>query len=202
MVWIERRRRACKGLFPSTDSLQGPCQSSLPPSIDFLANSQLAWLFSRHRTFPIETRWSIHSWIHSLRRVNPHRWSGSLLSTLGNVSKMKVAYRSTHCNIFLNQPCFVWCRWIVTTRERTTTDMSELSQTDRSSRLVGHSKSVQSKYDYIKIKIWLGADKVHYYILSRYILSRTLTCAKIPQDSVRTMYNIWKETRTCLWNME
>lgn len=62
--------------------------------------------------------------------------------------------------------------------------MSHEEHNDHVSRKAGRSKSLQSKYDYIKIKVWLGTDKTHYYILSRYILSRTLTCAKIPQDSV------------------
>lgn len=63
--------------------------------------------------------------------------------------------------------------------------MSENKRKDCLSHNHADSKPDQSKYDYIKIKVWLGFDRIHYYILSRYILSRTLTFAKIPQDSVR-----------------
>jgi len=42
-----------------------------------------------------------------------------------------------------------------------------------------------SKYDYIKIKVWLGDQQQHYYILSRYLISRMLTFIRVPQDKVR-----------------
>lgn len=39
-----------------------------------------------------------------------------------------------------------------------------------------------SKYDYIKIKVWLGDHHEHYYILSRYLICRILTFIRVPQD--------------------
>jgi hypothetical protein len=42
-----------------------------------------------------------------------------------------------------------------------------------------------SKYDYIKIKVWLGDHHQHYYILSRYLICRILTFIRVPQDMVR-----------------
>ena len=46
-------------------------------------------------------------------------------------------------------------------------------------------RKIQSKYDYVKIKVWLGSDHDHYYILSRYLVSRTLTFTnKVPQETV------------------
>ena len=50
----------------------------------------------------------------------------------------------------------------------------------------GKKSSNTSKYDYIKIKVWLGKDLEHYYILSRFLISRILTVTKVPQDKVRT----------------
>ena len=41
-----------------------------------------------------------------------------------------------------------------------------------------------SKYDYIKIKVWLGDHHKHYYILSRYLICRILTFIRVPQDKV------------------
>ena len=52
-------------------------------------------------------------------------------------------------------------------------------------RLRDHKKALSkasSKYDYIKIKVWLGKDLDHYYILSRFLISRLLTVTKVPQD--------------------
>eukprot|EP00891_Asterochloris_glomerata_P001467 jgi/Astpho2/1467/fgenesh1_pm.00026_%23_1_t len=37
-----------------------------------------------------------------------------------------------------------------------------------------------SKYDFIKVKVWLGETQAHYYILSRFLISRMLTVTKIP----------------------
>lgn len=39
-----------------------------------------------------------------------------------------------------------------------------------------------SKYDFVKIRVWLGTQPQHYYVLSRYLISRTLTVTKVPQD--------------------
>ena len=37
-----------------------------------------------------------------------------------------------------------------------------------------------SKYDYVKVKVLLGEDRNHYYVLSRFLISRSLTVTKIP----------------------
>eukprot|EP00958_Prasinococcus_capsulatus_P020618 scaffold2707_cov417-Prasinococcus_capsulatus_cf.AAC.29 len=43
------------------------------------------------------------------------------------------------------------------------------------------SRNQASKYDYVKVKVWLGAASYnHYYVLSRFLLSRMLTVIKIP----------------------
>lgn len=52
-------------------------------------------------------------------------------------------------------------------------------------RLRDHKQALNkasSKYDYIKIKVWLGKELEHYYILSRFLISRLLTVTKVPQD--------------------
>ena len=41
-----------------------------------------------------------------------------------------------------------------------------------------------SKYDYVKIKVWVGSELEHYYILSRFLIARTLTVTKVPQEKV------------------
>ena len=47
-------------------------------------------------------------------------------------------------------------------------------------------KRTASKYDYVKIKVWLGDQgQQHYYILSRYLVSMTLNFIKVPEDKVR-----------------
>ncbi|KAJ3681857.1 hypothetical protein LUZ60_014430 [Juncus effusus] len=42
------------------------------------------------------------------------------------------------------------------------------------------SRSGSSKYDFVKVKVWLGENADHYYVLSRFLLSRMLTVTKIP----------------------
>ncbi|XP_038685176.1 uncharacterized protein LOC119985077 [Tripterygium wilfordii] len=42
------------------------------------------------------------------------------------------------------------------------------------------SRNASSKYDFVKVKVWLGDNADHYYVLSRFLLSRTLTVTKIP----------------------
>ncbi|XP_015169156.1 uncharacterized protein [Solanum tuberosum] len=37
-----------------------------------------------------------------------------------------------------------------------------------------------SKYDFVKVKVWLGDNVDHYYVLSRFLLTRMLTVTKIP----------------------
>ncbi|XP_039046857.1 uncharacterized protein LOC120187149, partial [Hibiscus syriacus] len=41
-------------------------------------------------------------------------------------------------------------------------------------------RNVSSKYDFVKVKVWLGENADHYYDLSRFLLSRMLTVTKIP----------------------
>ncbi|KAL8049888.1 hypothetical protein ABFX02_06G048300 [Erythranthe guttata] len=52
---------------------------------------------------------------------------------------------------------------------------------------IGHSagapystRNASSKYDFVKVKVWLGDNADHYYVLSRFLLSRMLTVTKIP----------------------
>ncbi|KAM7494632.1 hypothetical protein LguiB_029241 [Lonicera macranthoides] len=42
------------------------------------------------------------------------------------------------------------------------------------------TRNTSSKYDFVKVKVWLGDNADHYYVLSRFLLSRTLTVTKIP----------------------
>ncbi|KAL6847707.1 hypothetical protein ACP4OV_022495 [Aristida adscensionis] len=43
-----------------------------------------------------------------------------------------------------------------------------------------HNRNASSKYDFVKVKVWLGDDAHHHYVLSRFLLSRMLTVTKIP----------------------
>lgn len=40
------------------------------------------------------------------------------------------------------------------------------------------------RYDYVKVKVRLGEQLEHYYILSRFLVSRMLTVTRIPQYKV------------------
>lgn len=40
--------------------------------------------------------------------------------------------------------------------------------------------------DFVKIKVRLGSQLEHYYILSRFLLSRMLTVITLPQHKVRS----------------
>ncbi|XAR66125.1 hypothetical protein NMG60_11012221 [Bertholletia excelsa] len=42
------------------------------------------------------------------------------------------------------------------------------------------TRNASSKYDFVKVKVWLGENADHYYVLSRFLLSRMLTVTKIP----------------------
>uniref|UniRef100_A0A0D6R5I0 2-phosphoglycerate kinase n=1 Tax=Araucaria cunninghamii TaxID=56994 RepID=A0A0D6R5I0_ARACU len=42
------------------------------------------------------------------------------------------------------------------------------------------SRNTTSKYDFVKVRVWLGENADHYYVLSRFLLSRMLTVTKIP----------------------
>ncbi|KAJ8752961.1 hypothetical protein K2173_008696 [Erythroxylum novogranatense] len=41
------------------------------------------------------------------------------------------------------------------------------------------SRNASSKYDFVKVKVWLGDNADHYYVLSRFLLSRMLTVTKM-----------------------
>ncbi|KAJ6342028.1 hypothetical protein OIU78_010048, partial [Salix suchowensis] len=40
------------------------------------------------------------------------------------------------------------------------------------------SRNASSKYDFVKVRVWLGDNADHYYVLSRFLLSRMLTVTK------------------------
>ncbi|KAK3258496.1 hypothetical protein CYMTET_32460, partial [Cymbomonas tetramitiformis] len=42
-------------------------------------------------------------------------------------------------------------------------------------------RRTSSKYDYVKVRVWLGEKGDHYYVLSRFLVSRMLSVTKIPQ---------------------
>ncbi|KAA8533877.1 hypothetical protein F0562_031394 [Nyssa sinensis] len=42
------------------------------------------------------------------------------------------------------------------------------------------TRNASSKYDFVKVKVWLGDNADHYYVFSRFLLSRMLTVTKIP----------------------
>ncbi|KAF8780317.1 hypothetical protein HU200_001416 [Digitaria exilis] len=44
------------------------------------------------------------------------------------------------------------------------------------------SRNASSKYDFVKVKVWLGENADHYYVLSRFLLSRMLTVTKTDMD--------------------
>ncbi|XP_057489566.1 uncharacterized protein LOC130775470 isoform X1 [Actinidia eriantha] len=58
-------------------------------------------------------------------------------------------------------------------REETPTDFSTAAVTFC-------SRYASSQYDFVKVKVWLGDNADHYYVLSRFLLSRMLTVTKIP----------------------
>ncbi|KAG6552523.1 hypothetical protein Mapa_005943 [Marchantia paleacea] len=41
-------------------------------------------------------------------------------------------------------------------------------------------RHTSSKYDFVKVRVWLGDNSDHYYVLSRFLVSRMLTVTKIP----------------------
>ncbi|PSC71060.1 P-loop containing nucleoside triphosphate hydrolases superfamily isoform 1 isoform B [Micractinium conductrix] len=54
--------------------------------------------------------------------------------------------------------------------------------------------AASSSYDYVKIKVRLGAHLEHYYILSRFLLSRMLTVITLPQHkAVRIALDVKKQ---------
>ncbi|KAI3735153.1 hypothetical protein L6452_14641 [Arctium lappa] len=57
---------------------------------------------------------------------------------------------------------------------------SEKHQTSNDFPLPAGTRNGSSKYDFVKVKVWLGDNADHYYVLSRFLLSRMLTVTKIP----------------------
>ncbi|KAL4583487.1 hypothetical protein LXL04_008060 [Taraxacum kok-saghyz] len=45
------------------------------------------------------------------------------------------------------------------------------------------TRNGSSKYDFVMVKVWLGDNADHYYVLSRFLLSRMLTVTKIPNHT-------------------
>ncbi|KAG0575024.1 hypothetical protein KC19_VG311800 [Ceratodon purpureus] len=45
------------------------------------------------------------------------------------------------------------------------------------------SRGAASKYDFVKVKVWLGTNADHYYVLSRFLVSRMLLVTKIPNHA-------------------
>ncbi|XP_068329851.1 P-loop NTPase domain-containing protein LPA1 homolog 2-like [Pyrus communis] len=43
--------------------------------------------------------------------------------------------------------------------------------------------TASSKYDFVKVKVWLGDHAEHYYVFSRFLLSQMLTVTKIPNHA-------------------
>ncbi|XP_023755601.2 P-loop NTPase domain-containing protein LPA1 homolog 1 isoform X2 [Lactuca sativa] len=56
----------------------------------------------------------------------------------------------------------------------------EKQQTTNDFPLPIATRNGSSKYDFVKVKVWLGDNADHYYVLSRFLLSRMLTVTKIP----------------------
>ena len=46
-----------------------------------------------------------------------------------------------------------------------------------------------------QVKVWVGENLVHYYILSRFLISRMLTVTKIPQMKVGTCWPCVKRAK-------
>ncbi|XP_057765989.1 uncharacterized protein LOC130986564 [Salvia miltiorrhiza] len=59
-------------------------------------------------------------------------------------------------------------------------DFDHRYQNAQSAALPFSTRNASSKYDFVKVKVWLGDNADHYYVLSRFLLSRMLTVTKIP----------------------
>ncbi|KAI3815870.1 hypothetical protein L1987_15553 [Smallanthus sonchifolius] len=57
---------------------------------------------------------------------------------------------------------------------------SKKQQTNNDFPVRTGTRNGSSKYDFVKVKVWLGDNADHYYVLSRFLLSRMLTVTKIP----------------------
>ncbi|KZV43422.1 hypothetical protein F511_25984 [Dorcoceras hygrometricum] len=59
-------------------------------------------------------------------------------------------------------------------------DLAHRKEIEPSEVLPFSTRNASSKYDFVKVKVWLGDNADHYYVLSRFLLSRMLTVTKIP----------------------
>lgn len=59
----------------------------------------------------------------------------------------------------------------------------------------GRKATPSSNYDYVKVKIRLGSQLEHYYILSRFLLSRMLTVITLPQHKAGAWAGCWRWCR-------
>ncbi|KAL5718923.1 hypothetical protein ACHQM5_011775 [Ranunculus cassubicifolius] len=64
--------------------------------------------------------------------------------------------------------------------EKSSTETSSESKRDIPLPSKRSPRNASSKYDFVKVKVWLGDNADHYYVLSRFLLSRMLTVTKIP----------------------
>lgn len=65
------------------------------------------------------------------------------------------------------------------TNEEEDYEQEDVAATNHSARRFS-TRNASSKYDFVKVKVWLGDNADHYYVLSRFLLSRMLTVTKIP----------------------
>ncbi|KAK6794265.1 hypothetical protein RDI58_007718 [Solanum bulbocastanum] len=65
------------------------------------------------------------------------------------------------------------------TNEEEDYEQEDAAATNHSARRFS-TRNASSKYDFVKVKVWLGDNADHYYVLSRFLLSRMLTVTKIP----------------------
>ncbi|KAL6645320.1 hypothetical protein ACP70R_016928 [Stipagrostis hirtigluma subsp. patula] len=55
-----------------------------------------------------------------------------------------------------------------------------MQTTETAAALPPPNRAASSKYDFVKVKVWLGDNADHHYVLSRFLLCRMLTVTKIP----------------------
>eukprot|EP00899_Mesostigma_viride_P008482 jgi/Mesvir1/17635/Mv08857-RA.1 len=57
------------------------------------------------------------------------------------------------------------------------------TQADRLQEEMEQRRRTSSKYDFVKVRVWLGEQHNHYYVLSRFLVSRMLTVTKMPPET-------------------
>ncbi|KAM7487680.1 hypothetical protein LguiB_025164 [Lonicera macranthoides] len=50
------------------------------------------------------------------------------------------------------------------------------------------TRNASSKYNFVKVKVWLGDNANHYYIFSKFLLSRMLTVTKVVSNAFSTFW--------------